>query len=65
MRAFGDSSLNFELLGWIRNPETRGLAKHDLLIEIGKRFREEGIQIPFPQRDVYLKTVDEKKEPAE
>lgn len=65
MRAFGDSSLNFELLGWIRNPETRGLAKHDLLIEIEKRFREEGIQIPFPQRDVYLKTVDEKKEPAE
>lgn len=56
MRAFGESSVNFELLGWIHHPELRGLATHNLLLEIDKRFREEGIQIPFPQRDVYLKT---------
>jgi small-conductance mechanosensitive channel len=64
MRAFGESSLDFELLGWIRHPELRGLVKHNLLIEIERRFREEGIQIPFPQRDVYLKTPgDEVKLP--
>jgi small-conductance mechanosensitive channel len=55
MRGFGESSLDFELLGWIKYPEQRGLAKHNLLIEIEDRFREEGIQIPFPQRDVHLK----------
>ena len=58
MRAFGQSSLDFELLGWIRNPQQRGLVIHQVLIEIDRRFREEGIQIPFPQRDVYLKTPD-------
>jgi len=56
MRAFGQSSLDFELLGWISNPQLRGLVTHNLLIEIDRRFREEGIQIPFPQRDVYLKS---------
>jgi len=56
MRAFGESSLDFELLGWIKYPEQRGLAKHNLLIEIEKRFRENNIQIPFPQRDIHLRT---------
>jgi small-conductance mechanosensitive channel len=55
MRGFGESSLDFELLGWINYPEQRGLAKHNLLIEIEDRFREKGIQIPFPQRDVHLR----------
>ena len=54
MRAFGESSLDFELLGWIGHPEQRGLARHQILIEIDRRFREEGISIPFPQRDVHL-----------
>jgi small-conductance mechanosensitive channel len=55
MRGFGESSLDFELLGWIKYPEQRGLAKHNLLIEIEDRFREKGIQIPFPQRDIHLR----------
>ena len=54
MRAFGASSLDFELLGWINHPEMRGRVRHDLLMEIDRRFREEGIVIPFPQRDVHI-----------
>ncbi len=54
MRAFGTSSLDFELLGWISNPEMRGRVRHDLLMEIDRRFRQEGIVIPFPQRDVHI-----------
>jgi MscS family membrane protein len=54
MRAFGESSLDFELLGWIKYPEQRGLARHNLLIEIDSRFRADDIRIPFPQRDVHL-----------
>lgn len=54
MRAFGQSSLDFELMGWIDHPEDRGKVSHELFMEIDKRFREEGIVIPFPQRDVHL-----------
>jgi MscS family membrane protein len=62
MRAFGESSLDFELMGWIKYPEQRGLARHNLLIEIDSRFREEDIQIPFPQRDVHINGSDGKRE---
>jgi small-conductance mechanosensitive channel len=56
MRAFGDSSVNFELLAWIQSPEQRGLVQHEILMEIDRVFREEGIQIPFPQRDLHIKS---------
>jgi MscS family membrane protein len=61
MRAFGESSLDFELLGWIKYPEQRGLARHNLLIEIDTRFRQEDIRIPFPQRDVHLSPLVDKE----
>ena len=61
MRAFGESSLDFELLGWIKYPEQRGLARHNLLIQIDTRFREEDIRIPFPQRDVHLSPLVDKE----
>jgi len=53
-RAFGDSSLNFELLCWTEEPALRGLAVHQLNSAIYKKFNEAGVKIPFPQRDVYL-----------
>ena len=56
-RAFGDSSLDFELLCWIARPADRGLVTHELNCEIYKRFNETGIQIPFPQRDLYIKEM--------
>jgi small-conductance mechanosensitive channel len=56
MRAFGANSLDFELMGWIDRPENRGLVTHQVLMEIDRRFREEGIEIPFPQQDVHLKS---------
>ncbi|HMB59705.1 MAG TPA: mechanosensitive ion channel family protein [Xanthomonadales bacterium] len=59
MRGFGDSSLNFELLAWIGSPEQRGLVMHQLLMEIDQRFRQENIEIPFPQRDLHMRSVAE------
>jgi MscS family membrane protein len=53
-RAFGESSLDFQLLGWIEEPALRGQAIDDLLTTIYKRFNAEGVVIPFPQRDVHL-----------
>ncbi len=53
-REFGDSSLNFELLCWTREPALRGLTIHELNCRIYERFNEIGIKFPFPQRDVHL-----------
>jgi small-conductance mechanosensitive channel len=53
-RAFSDSSLNFELLCWAREPALRGRTLHEINSEIYKRFKKEGIRIPFPQRDVHI-----------
>ncbi len=58
-RAFGDSGLDIELLGWIREPVLRGRLRHLLCKEIYKCFREEGIEIPYPKRDVYLQGTAE------
>ncbi|MDH4232145.1 MAG: mechanosensitive ion channel, partial [Nitrospirota bacterium] len=53
-REFGESSLNFELLCWAKEPALRGLTIHHLNSAIYKKFNETGIRIPFPQRDVHL-----------
>jgi small-conductance mechanosensitive channel len=53
-RRFGDSALEFELLCWGNQPAERGLLIHQLNRAIYKRFAEEGIQIPFPQRDLHI-----------
>ncbi|MFQ5525684.1 MAG: mechanosensitive ion channel family protein [Thermoanaerobaculia bacterium] len=54
MRGLGESSLDFELLGWIREPVLRGRALDSLYEAVYTRFREENIEIPYPKRDVYL-----------
>ncbi|MCF8130284.1 MAG: mechanosensitive ion channel family protein [Deltaproteobacteria bacterium] len=53
-RAFGDSSLDFELLCWARRPEEKGRLIHSLNKEIYNALNEEGIVIPFPQRDIHI-----------
>ena len=57
-RAFGNSSLDFELLGWIDEPVLRGRVLDALNVEVYKRFAANEIEIPFPKRDVYLHRVD-------
>ncbi|MEM1081132.1 MAG: mechanosensitive ion channel family protein [Pseudomonadota bacterium] len=55
MRGFGDSSLDFELLCWVDLPASRGLVTHQLCMKIYKAFNEAGVQIPFAQREVWLR----------
>ncbi|WP_276278485.1 mechanosensitive ion channel family protein [Haloarcula regularis] len=57
-REFGDSSLNFELLCWVSNPALTARATHKLNSEIYHRFQAEGIEIPFPQRDISVSMAD-------
>lgn len=56
---FGESAIDLQLRFWIEDPNngTRNVTS-EILLEIWDRFREEGIKIPFPQRDVHLKTED-------
>ena len=56
-RRFGDSSLDFELLGWIANPADRGRVQHELNCAVYKAFNDERIEIPFPQRDLHVRTM--------
>ncbi|PWG05320.1 mechanosensitive ion channel family protein [Polaribacter aquimarinus] len=51
---FGDSALQFKLLFNINNSYTHLQIKSDLRFEIDKKFRENNVTIPFPQRDVHL-----------
>ena len=56
-RLFGDSSLNFELLGWIADPADRGRVQHELNCAVYKSLAENKIEIPFPQRDLHVRTM--------
>ena len=53
---FGDSSLNFDLLIWTDRPIDQFVLRSDMNFAIVKAFREKGIQIPFPQRDLHVKS---------
>ncbi|MDH4107180.1 MAG: mechanosensitive ion channel [Gammaproteobacteria bacterium] len=57
MTAFGDSSLDFLLRFWIRDPQN-GLTniKGKVLLALWDRFREHGIAIPYPHREIIVKT---------
>lgn len=55
LNEFGDSSLNFDLLIWTSSYiTTPGILKSLLYFEIFKKFRENNIEIPFPQRDLHF-----------
>jgi potassium efflux system protein len=55
---FGESSLNFELGVWSEEMSYRPRRfRSDLNFAIERKLREAGIEIPFPQRDVHIRTA--------
>jgi small-conductance mechanosensitive channel len=56
-RGFGDSSLDFELRVHLYDVDRRLSTISNINFAIDKAFREEGIEIPFPQRDVHVKAL--------
>ena len=54
---FGDSSLDFELRVWVKEIQNRLQVRSAILADIDRRFREAGIEIPFPQRDLHVRSV--------
>jgi small-conductance mechanosensitive channel len=60
MKGFGESAVNLELRIWIDDPR-RGVSnvKSEVFLRLWDKFREHGIEIPFPQRDLHLRTPPE------
>ena len=54
---FGDSALEFDLRCFVTHPWQRDRIASDIRFRIDRRFRESGVIIPFPQRDVHVYPV--------
>lgn len=59
MPGFGDSSLNFTLICQVSEFADQYPAQHELRKRIFRRFKTEGIEIPFPHRTVYMREEKE------
>lgn len=57
VKGFGDSAVDLEIRIWIRDPQN-GVSnvKSQVLLGVWDRFHEHGIEIPFPQRDIHLRS---------
>jgi small-conductance mechanosensitive channel len=54
---YGDSSINFDLMVWTSTYITRPIIlKSQLYYLIFEKFKEHGVEIPFPQRDIHIKS---------
>ena len=63
LRGFGDSSVDHEILVWIRDPEAGvGNVQSEILNRLWVLFQENNIEIPFPQRDIHVKEWPERRD---
>lgn len=57
LQEFGDSALNFVLRVWTKQYSTTpGVLRSELNFMISKTFKEQGIEIPYPQRDLHIRS---------
>src|ERR1700751_2849374 len=54
---FGENALNFELQFWSAQQDTWFQLQSDVAVAIAKALREAGIEVPFPQRDLHVRSV--------
>jgi len=55
---FGDSSLDFEIRVFVRERMLRMPLTHDLHMGLEKALTKAGIEIPFPQRDLHIRSAE-------
>jgi small-conductance mechanosensitive channel len=58
--AFGASSLDFRLVVWVPSPNDRLRTLSNLNYRINELFQEYGLEIPFQQQDLHLRSIDPK-----
>lgn len=64
LQKFGDNGIHFELLVWTNKlTHRRGKFMSEINLGIIRKFNKHGVQIPFPQRDVYIKTTPDNPKP--
>ncbi len=57
LKGFGDSSVELELRFWINDPKNGvGNVRSDVMLSLWDKFHAQGVEIPFPQRDLHIKT---------
>ncbi len=54
---FGPSSMDFELRAWVSTGEILNEVTSRLCVEVAEAFKEKGIEIPFPQQDMHLRSL--------
>ncbi|HEX8387930.1 MAG TPA: mechanosensitive ion channel domain-containing protein [Sphingomonas sp.] len=65
LTAFGESSVDHEILAWINDPEGGvGNVRSDVLNRLWRLFKEHGIEIPYPQRDIRVRSLPEPPPPS-
>ena len=55
VKSFGDSAVNLEARVWIKNPRLRMDTISHITDRVKEVFHKEGIEIPFPKRDIYIR----------
>ena len=63
-RGFGDSSLDFELRAWTERFDRYLNIQSDLCVAVTEAFAQAGVTIPFPQRDLHVRSIDASVAPA-
>jgi small-conductance mechanosensitive channel len=58
LTAFGESSLDLELRVWVNDPQNGlGVVRSQVLLGIWDKFKSNGIEFPYPQRDIHIKSA--------
>ena len=54
---FGESTIDIKIRLFLENLECRVQTRHELQTQIHRRFKDEGIEIAFPQRDLHIRSL--------
>jgi potassium-dependent mechanosensitive channel len=61
LQSFADSAVEFRLLFWVGDINTWVVIRSQIMNAIYKAFAKEGIEIPFPQRDLHIKSMPQEE----
>jgi len=57
LMAIGDSALNFEIRAFVDSLDKRLRVQHEIYVAVERVLRENGIELPFPQRDLHIRSA--------